>query len=287
MNEYKHVLLLRAFGDFIIAINLAVKNQSSHSFCFVASKHFEPLFNALNLEIPPNFSIQFVDFAIKNNILGYFTNRYLFSTNTIKQLNSLRQYVQQHPINGHYYLEHKKRIKLLSKICSHSFNHIIDEQNVYQGFASFFNTSLEYLENIPMDFNQSNLRILVLPDARQQKRKMSPSLLMLIKNRCNQKGFKLSLGVFGDQSHHQYDSTIHVLRYRDFNELIQLIQSFDIIIGTDSMPIHLAQFLQKPHYILYPKYVKNQFFTPFALKHQSYFTFEKILAEQSFFLNGK
>jgi len=71
--------------------------------------------------------------------------------------------------------------------------------------------------------------------------------------------------------------------YRNFTELVALIRSADLVIGGDSMPIHVAQLFRKPHYILYPSYVKDQFFTLFALQHQTYFSFEDLYARSSFF----
>jgi hypothetical protein len=286
MNEYTNVFLLRAFGDFIIAIHFAVKNQSGQSFRFLASKHFEPLFKALNLTLPPNCLISFIDLNIRRNIMGCLTNRYLFSPNSIHELLLLKQYIKHHSLTGHYYLEHKKRSWFMSFFCGYQFKNIISSQNVYQAYADFFSTSMHELENISFNINQSNLKVLVIPNARQLKREIPSSILGLINNSCKQMGFELNLGVFGNDAS-AMSSIIHTLRYRDFNELILLIKQFDIIIGSDSMPIHLAQFLSKPHYILYPQWVKNQFFTPFALKHQSYFTFEEIAERQSFFANGK
>lgn len=274
--------MLRAFGDFIIAIHLAVKNKSHHPIHFIASKHFEPLFNELNLTVPPNFSIQFFEFNIRHNIMGCLTDRYLFSFSTIKELITLKTFMINYPIPGQYFLEHKKRSALLSAFCGYQFKHIIDKQNVYQGYANFFAASLDDLENIPFNLKQSKLKVLLIPNARQQKREISTSIISIINNSSKQMGFELSLGSFGDQII-QLSSAIESLTYRNFNELIQLILQFDLIIGSDSMPIHLAQLLKKPHYILYPKYIEKQFFTPFALKHNTYFTFEEIIDKQSFF----
>jgi Glycosyltransferase family 9 (heptosyltransferase) len=282
MNEYKQVFLLRAFGDFIIAIQLAVINKSGNPIHFIASKHFEPLFKALHLTLPPNFSIQFVEFNIRHNIMGCLTDRYLFSFNTIKELLSLKKFIGNNLIPGQYYLEHKKRAVLLSSFCGYQFKHIIDTQNVYQGYADFFSTSLDDLANISFDLKKSKPKILLIPDARQQKREIATSLINIINKSSIQMGFEMSVASFGNRINH-LQADIHSLAYRNFKELIQLILQFDLIIGSDSMPIHMAQLLKKPHYIVYPKYVKKQFFTPFALKHLTYVTFEEIIEKQSFF----
>jgi ADP-heptose:LPS heptosyltransferase len=67
--------------------------------------------------------------------------------------------------------------------------------------------------------------------------------------------------------------------------LIQLIQSADYIIGADSLPIHLSQFLHKPHFILYPDKGSKAFFTPYALIHNSYSEFSDYGASSIPFLS--
>jgi ADP-heptose:LPS heptosyltransferase len=67
----------------------------------------------------------------------------------------------------------------------------------------------------------------------------------------------------------------HSVSYNNFDELLKMIQDADFIIGADSLPIHLANLLNKPHFILYPKGFTQLFITPFALANQSFGTFEE------------
>jgi hypothetical protein len=43
----KRVILCRAFGDFIIALNAALHSKQPHQFQLVASSHLKPLYDAI------------------------------------------------------------------------------------------------------------------------------------------------------------------------------------------------------------------------------------------------
>jgi ADP-heptose:LPS heptosyltransferase len=63
--------------------------------------------------------------------------------------------------------------------------------------------------------------------------------------------------------------------YSSFEELLELINEADFVFGSDSLPIHLCNALQKPHYILYPNNGSTAFFTPFSMANKCYADFEK------------
>ena len=62
--------------------------------------------------------------------------------------------------------------------------------------------------------------------------------------------------------------------YSNFKTLIQLIQEAELILGADSLPIHLAYLLKKPHYILYPNDYPQLFMTPYAQINNRFGTFD-------------
>jgi hypothetical protein len=286
MEKPIQLLLLRAYGDFLITLHLASKNKLSSPIRLVASAHLEPLFKSLPITLPHNLSIEFHPFYIHQNLMGVFTNRYLFTKHCLQELLALKKFIRSNHSNTPFFLEQKKRSSLLRIFCGHPFKFIIKQQNVYESYARFFKADLAGLSNIQWPVDLAQKKVLLIPDARQSKRKISPELIQLIQRDLETKQAKFSVGYFGQTKMDEAIPANRVL-YQNFNELVSLIQEHDIMIGSDSMPIHLAQFLGKPHYIVYPQTVKPQFFTPFALKHQSYFTFEDILAKQSFFLDGK
>jgi len=105
-----------------------------------------------------------------------------------------------------------------------------------------------------------------LPDARIEKRNIPKNLITKIQERCNERGLKSKVAYFK-----KFVDSAEM--YKNFVELIQLVHTSDLIVGADSLPIHLSYFLNKPHYIFYPTGGAKDFFTPFALENNYYSDF--------------
>ena len=211
--------------------------------------------------------------------MGCFTDRYLLHLGTFKEVFSLRKFLRNNPEPTPYYLEQQKRAFLLKLACSYSFKHVVSNKSVYKSYADFFVVPVQELENIPFDQDREGIKVLIIPDARQAKRRISNEIIGKIRIAFEAKKAIFETAVFS-KNMDATDSNVRV--YQDFAGLVQLIAEADLIIGGDSLPIHIAQMLGKPHYILYPKGVRDQFFTPFAMKHHTYFTFDDIIARKSF-----
>ena len=76
----------------------------------------------------------------------------------------------------------------------------------------------------------------------------------------------------------QTESQNELVSYANFEELLALINDADFIFGSDSLPIHLCNAIQKPHYILYPNNGSTVFFTPFSMANKCYANFDKFNA---------
>ena len=92
------------------------------------------------------------------------------------------------------------------------------------------------------------------------------------------KGYTLEIAYFKEApisttSNNSSSKTKQVL-YSNFKTLIQYIQEAELILGADSLPIHLAYLLKKPHYILYPNGYPQLFMTPYAQINNRFGTFD-------------
>lgn len=279
MNEEKILFLLRAYGDFLIALHMASKNKIDSTITLVASKHLEPLYTALSPTLPGNVSIRFCNFKIRNNLMAFFTNKYFFSPDNLFEILALRRYIRKNFRNKDCYLEQRKRISLFNIFAGHPFKSIISDQNVYKAYADFFSIPLQQLENISFEPRKNGMNILVVPEARQGKRMISNDIIQKIIESYRIHNATVTVAYFKAKKN---DAVENSVVYKGFSELKELITAADLFIGGDSMPVHMAQMLGKPHYILHPRSVKNQFFTPFSIKHTSSFTFEDLSARKSF-----
>jgi hypothetical protein len=260
MNNKVSILVCRAFGDFVIVLHLALKNHSNQQYTLFVSNHLYPLYNSLSPTLPTNLTIEWVNLNIRNRILFFFSKQ-----NWI-ELVTLRKWIKQYQNKAPIYLEQSKRLLGLQFFCNSTFKSIIQGQYVYQQYAQFFSTELTKLENIKANHSMIGCNVLILPDSRQSIKTINEQLIENIKSYFQITSSQYTLARFGKE-------------YSNFDELIQLIRSADWVIGADSLPIHLAQFYNVPHFIVYPGSKKNLFFTPFALKHLCYVSFE-ILEKQ-------
>lgn len=260
----RRLFLLRAFGDFVIAINAIVKSNQAEKLKIVASLHLEPLYLAISEVLDlKNINIEFVDFAVNTSQINLFTNRHLLDKNTFLQIKKIKYYLETNLNDlGVDYLEQDKRRLLIEIVLNHTFKPIVAERNVYEQYNQFFKiASNQISKEIP-----KGGKILILPDARIEKRNIPKNLITKIQDACNEMGLNSKVAYFKK-------NVINAEMYKSFNELIQLIRTSDFIVGGDSLPIHLSYFFNKPHFILYPNGGKKDFFTPFAIENNYYSEF--------------
>jgi hypothetical protein len=232
----RRVFLLRAYGDFAIAVQALP--SSDH---IVASLHLKPLYDALlSRACISSRSIDFVDFGITGSQLNLFTNKDFLGIDTLCQLSKIKKYTRANPGFSDF-VEQSARLGLLNFRTGHSFQALFETgKPVYEAYG---------LPSRGLGKKKGN--ILIFPDARLKKREIPYSILAQIEGRVVR---------FGKD-------------YKNFEELIDLIQSADYIYAADSLPLHLTYLCSKPHYILYPEGGKLDFFTPDALASGSYSTF--------------
>ena len=234
----RRVFLLRAYGDFAIAVQALAATD-----VIVASLHLKPLYDALISRgcISPRL-IEFVDFGIQGSQLNLFTNKALFSSDTFRQLSKIKDYISANPGSSDF-VEQSARLGLLNLLTGHSFKAMFETgEPVYAAYA----LQAQGLE-------KQGDKVLILPDARLAKRVIPASIVERIDGRVAR---------FGSD-------------YSSFEQLIDLIQASDYVVTADSLPLHLAHLCRKPHFILYPDGGKQDFFTPDALAAGSFSTFSQ------------
>ena len=274
MSTKSHRLfLLRAYGDATIALHFLANSPEKNNYTVIASSHLRPLIKALISYIDlSSLKIEFVDFGITKSQLNLFTNRHLVSINTLHQVNKLKQFVKHNPNNeGVDYLEQEKKSILLNLFTGHSFKTIVNKE-VYADMDDFFKSPI----SIPKP-TSSIKKVLIVPDARISARRIPENVIEYIKTQLTGTNKSLQIAYFNKDngSKLQTDSQNELVSYANFEELMALINDADFIFGSDSLPIHLCNALQKPHYILYPNNGSTAFFTPFSIANNYYADFNK------------
>ena len=252
------IFLLRAYGDFVIFLHAFTKSPKKEQYIIVASKHLEPLYDAIKTFYPlENIQIEFVNFELDKGQLRLFTNKHFLSSQTIKELRAIKRYLKKHPNQtGIDYVEQDKRMGLFNLLTGNSFQYILGKQEVYKSYDRFFENTDSSLKIVAGSLKN----ILIFPDSRLSKKDIPASVLQNVKTSLEEKGKHIQVAKFGTT-------------YTNFKELIQIIHEADYIIGADSLPIHLAALLNKPHYILYADGLTQHFKTSYAEKEKSFGVF--------------
>ena len=277
------LFLLRAYGDFVILLQALLESLQKNKYTLISSKHLEPLYQELSLVIDlSSIQIEFIDFGITNTQLSLFTNKHLLSINTLNELKQIKNFFKQYPNKeGQDYIEHDKRIGLFNTITGLNFRFIISTDFVYSTYAKFFeNKELQKEEGQIAENNKLNSKkVLLFPDTRQAKKNIPSSLIYKLENEIASKGYTLEIAYFKQvpdikTTNHENSAFNNKVVYANFKTLIQLIIDAELILGADSLPIHLAYLLKKPHYILYPNGYPQLFMTPYAQINNRFGTFD-------------
>jgi ADP-heptose:LPS heptosyltransferase len=266
------IFVLRAYGDFTILLQSLLRSNKKSQYKLVASSHLQPLFISLQQFVNfDSIQIEFVDFGIDKTLLRFFTNKFLISLNCYKEIQSIKTYLKANSYSeGQDYIEQDKRITWFNFLVGKKFKHIIEDQKVYNTYDQFFeNSTIEHLQILENKTINSNKKLLIFPDSRLPAKNIPSDVLDTIIQDQTNIGHIVQVAYFKSQTNK------HSVSYNNFDELLKMIQDVDYIIGADSLPIHLANLLNKPHFILYPKGFTQLFITPVAIANQSFGTFEE------------
>lgn len=269
----RRLFLLRAYGDFVIAIRSAMLSPKTTGIKIIASNHLYPLFEAISSVIDTSqLDISFENFGIDLGQLNLFTNRNLFQKSTLEQARKIKNYITDNASfdTGVNILEQRRRRAALQFMTGVKFECIVHKDSIYQEYAHFYEheSNSKYVND-----NLEKKQFLLLPDARIAKRNIPQEIIHSITKELNQRGASMQVAYFkGASKEGQIESTPIYKQtvYSNFKELIQLILEADFIIGSDSLPIHLCELFNKPHFILFPNGHPRNFITPYALDNNSF-----------------
>ncbi|MEI8099273.1 MAG: glycosyltransferase family 9 protein [Sediminibacterium sp.] len=262
------LLLLRSFGDFVIAINAAQTAALASQKKIIASVHLQALYVAIKPYLAnQNIPIQFVDLGIERPLFSAFTNRYLISKQSVKELRALKKMLENN--KSIFYLEQSRRLLLLSLYTQQNFKSIHSSGNIYYSYQHHFGNN--HSVSIATDFPSAK-NMLVFPDSRMQKKELPIGWLNELTLGLTNTAKTLTIARFGN------NQIPTQLSYKNFNELVALIANADAIISSDSLPVHLAQLLHKPHAIVYANTINKEWITPYAHQEHTGFLLNQLPA---------
>ena len=262
-NQQPIYLPIRSLGDFMISASV-IKDNFRQKIPLILPEYLKSFFYSTCSD---NY------FDVLGHI-DYYDQPAFYELYKVKNLFNLKRLIKD--IKKIYLLTNNKNTYLLdysSKRLGFVKAQLIwpdVNDNIYYGkkkmFCKYFKKN-DKLQTDELILNSEPYRkILVLPGSRIRSKRIDTKLsLEIIKTFKNN---QIQIAEFGNISSEPND----IIYYDDFAKLINLINSYDLIISAESLPYHLAYYLNKAHFVIYnqSKHFKQTFMTPFMVSNIYY-----------------
>lgn len=259
------VLLLRSYGDFVIALSGYQGRPAGRALRIVASDHFRPLYQAIaEMKLVQDLpAVEFVNLGVRYGLMACFTNRHFFSAANIQELKKLRGFLATIPGDHNLFLEQKIRSGFISAITGRQFTAIHDgTENIYEAYKNFYQVKQLPFRNKWQAGPDSNSTIRVFPGSRKKTKRLPVYWVEQIKDRYAVDERKMTLaGLAGEL----LDYTTPKELVGNFRELCKLIADADYIISADSLPAHLAYLFHIPMEVHYNRLINSPWLPPGAV----------------------
>jgi ADP-heptose:LPS heptosyltransferase len=268
-------LPIRALGDFIITASV-IKNNFRTKVPVVLPSYLLEFYNAINGD----------DYFELVGTINYDTQPAFFELYKVKDLQNLKRLASNMlTISSFVNKKHKYILDYSSRRLRFTGANFVwpsTKGNIYEekfklfrdeNFLNGADPRIDIIE--PVEPGKLS-NILILPDSRVSSKDINENLVGLITGEF--KGINIRTAYFSKKKNIKENS----LSYSNFEELINLISNCDIIISAESLPYHLANYLNKPHFVIYnqSRHFKLEFATPFMLKNNYYSIFTGNNAKQ-------
>lgn len=269
-----NILVLRSYGDYIILLNSIQKSTLRQPIKLVVSKHLQLLHEAVAPQIPVNFKIEFIDFKIQKGILSIFTNKFFFSNNALRELLNIKRHFKNE-INTDLFLEHKQRKSIFKFFTELAVKAIYNKGSVYESFNTFLNAKQLCEDGRYKIVTNSN--VIVFPDSRKKNKEIDTATTNELCKLITEIGAHVTVAKFNFNIMNNAAEFGYPFKgYHNFKELVEIIQKADFILSSDSLPVHIAELFNKPHWILYNNKVNSNWLTPSSKRKKYYCTFHEL-----------
>ncbi len=260
-------LPIRAFGDFIITAAV-VKNYFDDKLPVIIPHYLTDFFKSISGNRY---------FSILGNI-NYYTQPKFFELYKVKDISNIKRLIKDLTIinasvnNDHNYLLDYSSRRL--SFTGAKFLWPAKNENVYEGklrlIKTHFNLKSKNGGNSLLNKDSKKIKnVIIIPDSRIELKTINPKLIVAITdniNDCKIKIGRFAKGIADDPLYINYDN---------FDKLTDIILNNDLIITAESLPYHLANFYNKPHFVIYneSRHFKTTFMTPFMVENNYYSVF--------------
>ena len=246
---------LKSYGDFVILAK-ALSYNSSREFKVIAGNHLKDLYECLNLD--KNFEVCFLNLGNSVPAIYNIRERGLFAASL--SLLSIRKLLSTSFENDSTlvfdsigFREHLISISYKSSSVQDIYN------NIYLNYFNFLNVQLPGYNKIR---NSISDEILIFPDSRLSIKTLPNDFIDKLILRIVSKNLNPIVMRFGPANKSLSTNAKYEKNYFDFEVLSKTIKSAKMVISSDSLPAHLAEFHDTPVFVF--NNFPNVYWLPFS-----------------------
>ncbi|RYZ97538.1 MAG: hypothetical protein EOP47_21440 [Sphingobacteriaceae bacterium] len=259
-------LPIRALGDFIITASV-IKNYNFEKIPVVLPPYLNDIFKAI--EGDKYFTV-IDDIKFANQPAFFEMYKVKDRKNISRLVKELAVAFRSLNKRNIYLLDYRsKRLLFTGAKLKWPNIHENNYRGKYELFSKYFlhNTKQEASSAIKSDSGYS--KVLIIPDSRIKVKSINEGLIDKIIAKFPN---RINLALFGAAPAAVKPG---VLFYTNFDQLIALVNEYDLIITAESLPYHLANYYNKPHFVIYndTRHFKETFMTPFMIDNNYFFNF--------------
>jgi ADP-heptose:LPS heptosyltransferase len=252
-------LPFRALGDFVISAAI-VKNYGISKVPIVLPNYLTDLFFEINAD-------NYFEVVAEINFPHY---PKLFEIHKIKTWADIKGFIGDQKIvaslpKGNNYIVDANCKRLF--LTGQKFIHPMMDGNVYATRHKLLSElyNLKPLQSVDSEAGLIK-KIIIFPGSRKLSKEIDFTVVKDICTHFSNQKVVIDMAYHVTEAPGVTDDLLPKL-FKNFNELKNIIQDYDFIISADSLPVHMAYYLNKPHYCLYNKVSNENWLTPFGVKN--------------------
>lgn len=235
----------KGYGDFVAACRF-LRHEPKDTFRLLCARHLEGLYRAIGCPL----DAEWIDISENNSFPAAYDARHQGLKAAIQSLLRIRHAIQRRNIGRDILvleqLGTRERIMTWPIACEQVGR---TTANIYESYARYFGHPPNLCANRSLSRPKT---IGLFPDARLPHKVLSQDLLRSIGVECAKR--HLSARIFPVGQDHDYRSAgIPVHSIDGFEELVAAIGSSDIVVSSDSLPGHLAEYFGIPVFVFVPQ----------------------------------
>ncbi|WP_295651127.1 hypothetical protein [uncultured Mucilaginibacter sp.] len=275
-------LPIRSFGDFIITTTILKINGLSN-IPIILPDYFVDLFNSINGSDYYNI-IDTISLSNQPAIFELYKVR--DKENIARLISDMKILKDTLKPSVNYLLDYRSRRIFFLNL---NFSWPNPNENIYNGKAKMLEIycSSENLIAFPPIAKPVGkpVNILIFPESRVKDKEIAEQVIQSIVEKFDN---KITIARFSKQ-----ELAPNTVSYSSFAQLIDLIRLADLVISSESLPYHLANFYEKPHFVIYKKskHFKEYFMTHYMKANRCFSTIDNtgylnVLSDLEGALNG-